>query len=75
MNSIHDSLRSRYGTSVLHILACKSNTGYFTYDGIETGGERVAREIEDVLEEYARNGIEIRKLSLVGYSLGGSRLL
>jgi dienelactone hydrolase len=48
----------------------KRNSGTFTYDGIETGGERVTREIEDALEEYARNGIEIRKMSVVGYSLG-----
>lgn len=48
----------------------KRNAGTFTYDGIETGGERVTREIEDTLEEYARNGIQIRKMSVVGYSLG-----
>lgn len=32
----------------------------------------MTREIEDAIEEYARNGVEIRKISIVGYSLGGS---
>ncbi|KAH8145889.1 uncharacterized protein LAJ45_10031 [Morchella importuna] len=65
------ALRARYDKSILQILVVKRNAGTFTYDGIETGGERVTREIEDALEEYARNGIEIRKMSVVGYSLGG----
>lgn len=30
----------------------------------------MTREIEDAIEEYARNGVEIRKISIVGYSLG-----
>ncbi len=70
MKYIADAMRARYDSSVLHILACKRNAGTFTYDGIETGGERVAREIEDAIEDYARRGIEIKKLSVVGYSLG-----
>lgn len=34
----------------------------------------MTREIEDAIEEYARNGVEIRKISIVGYSLGGSSI-
>lgn len=49
----------------------KRNAGSFTYDGIELGGERVTQEIEDKLEELARHGTMIKKLSIVGYSLGG----
>ncbi len=56
---------------MVHILVATSNTGSFTYDGIELGGERVAQEIEDTLEKLARSGQEIKKLSIVGYSLGG----
>lgn len=52
-------------------MVATSNTGSFTYDGIELGGERVAQEIEDTLEKLARSGQEIKKLSIVGYSLGG----
>lgn len=65
------AIRDRYDQSVLQILIAKRNSGTFTYDGIETGGERVAREIEDAIEEYARDGVQIKKLSIVGYSLGG----
>lgn len=42
-----------------------------TYDGIEVGAERVAREIEDKLDELSRYGYKITKFSIVGYSLGG----
>jgi hypothetical protein len=55
----------------LIILVCKRNAGSFTYDGIEVGAERVAKEIEETLEELARDGYKIKKLSMVGYSLGG----
>ncbi|OCL04010.1 DUF676-domain-containing protein, partial [Glonium stellatum] len=65
------SLRQRYSDDKLHILVAKSNSGNFTYDGIELGGERVTNEIEETLEELARSGREITKLSVIGYSLGG----
>jgi hypothetical protein len=55
----------------LIILACKNNAASLTYDGIEIGGERVAKEIEDILEELGREGYKIKKFSIVGYSLGG----
>jgi hypothetical protein len=35
------------------------------------GAERVAKEIEDMLEELGRDGYKIKKFSIVGYSLGG----
>lgn len=31
----------------------------------------MAREIEGALEQSARKGVEIKKISVVGYSLGG----
>ncbi|KAF2005725.1 lipase/serine esteras-like protein [Amniculicola lignicola CBS 123094] len=65
------SLREKYPEGRLHILVAKRNSGSFTYDGIELGGERVASEIEETLEELARSGNEIKKLSVIGYSLGG----
>ncbi|KAF2710193.1 lipase/serine esteras-like protein [Pleomassaria siparia CBS 279.74] len=65
------SLRDKYPEDKLHVLVAKRNAGSFTYDGIELGGERVAFEIEETLEELARNGHEIKKLSVIGYSLGG----
>jgi esterase/lipase len=49
----------------------KRNAGSFTYDGIDTGGERVAEEVERKLEELTEAGHDITKISVVGYSLGG----
>jgi hypothetical protein len=37
----------------LHTLVATSNSGSFTYDGIELGGERVCREIEEEIEKLA----------------------
>ena len=65
------SLRAKHPEENLHILVAKRNSGSFTYDGIELGGERVCQEIEDEVEKLARAGQEIQRFSLVGYSLGG----
>lgn len=55
----------------MNILVAKSNSGSYTYDGIETGGERVTQEIETLLQELEKDGAPIKKLSIIGYSLGG----
>jgi len=65
------SLRKKHPEKGLHILVAKRNSGNFTYDGIELGGERVCQEIEEEIEKLAMEGQEIKRLSLVGYSLGG----
>jgi esterase/lipase len=38
---------------------------------VDTGGERVANEVEEKLEELAEAGHDIKKISVIGYSLGG----
>lgn len=68
---IESALREKYAADTLHILVPKSNAGNFTYDGIELGAERVTHEIESLLDELEREGRPARKLSIVGYSLGG----
>ena len=55
----------------LHTLVAKSNSGNFTYDGIELGGERVCQEIEEEIQKLDNEGKKVTRLSLVGYSLGG----
>ena len=50
MGYISSSLRQRYEDSKLHVHIAAKNSGNFTYDGIELGGERLTREIEDALE-------------------------
>ncbi|KAF3927445.1 hypothetical protein ABW21_db0207776 [Orbilia brochopaga] len=71
MEYIASTLRSRYDDSRLIVHVAARNSGNHTYDGIELGGERLAREIEDLLEDLADRGVKIRKFSIAGYSLGG----
>jgi alpha/beta superfamily hydrolase len=65
------SLRERFSEDRLEILVTNRNTGSFTYDGADTGGERVASEVEQKLDELRTNGHDITKISFVGYSFGG----
>lgn len=65
------SLREAYSEEKLHILVVKSNASNFTYDGIETGGERITHEIEAEIQKLEDDGSTIRKISIIGYSLGG----
>lgn len=64
-------LREKYNEDELHILVSKRNSGSFTYDGIELGGQRVCQEIEEELKRLSEGGQTVKKLSMVGYSLGG----
>ena len=68
---VSTTLRQRFPEDKLEILVAKRNAGSFTYDGIDTGGERVASEVEQKLEELAKDGHDIKKISVTGYSLGG----
>ena len=71
LNSVSTALRERFPEDQLHILVAKRNAGSFTYDGVDTGGERVAAEVEEKLAELAKSGHDVSKISIIGYSLGG----
>lgn len=71
MKAIAKALREKYSEDQLYLLSAKRNSGSFTYDGIERGGERVCLEIEEELANIRAKGGNITKLSIVGYSLGG----
>ncbi|PMB72144.1 putative lipase [Beauveria bassiana] len=71
MRNIAKCLRDEYSRDQLYLLLAKRNTGSFTYDGIERGGERVCAEIEEELRSIEAAGGRITKLSIIGYSLGG----
>ncbi|KAI1749065.1 putative serine esterase-domain-containing protein [Xylaria castorea] len=71
MNQVAKAIRDAYPKEQLYLLLAKRNSGNFTYDGIELGGERVCVEIEEEIEAIRRKGGNITKLSIVGYSLGG----
>ncbi|GAM87921.1 hypothetical protein ANO11243_059490 [Dothideomycetidae sp. 11243] len=66
-----NSLREGFSKEKLHILVAKSNAKNFTYDGIETGGERILHEVEAELKRLEDEGTTIRKISVIGYSFGG----
>lgn len=65
------ALQAAHPKDKLHILLAKRNSGNYTYDGVEKGGERITREIEDELEALDKSGKNVTRFSLVGYSLGG----
>ncbi|KAF4452743.1 hypothetical protein F53441_4455 [Fusarium austroafricanum] len=71
LRNVAKSLRDEYSEDELYILTVKRNSGNFTYDGIELGGERVCAEIEEELHNIKEQGGKITKLSIAGYSLGG----
>ncbi|KGO71834.1 hypothetical protein PITC_028370 [Penicillium italicum] len=71
LDFIASALRDRYSDDGLYILCPETNSGNYTYDGIEVGGERMVHEIEETLESLAEKGQKITKISVIGYSLGG----
>lgn len=71
LSYLASSLRHKYPEDKLHILVAKTNSDTFTYDGIDLGAERVTQEIETYVAGLEKKGGEIKKLSIVGYSLGG----
>ncbi|KAK4168822.1 putative serine esterase-domain-containing protein [Cladorrhinum sp. PSN259] len=71
MHNIAKALRAQHPADKVHILVTERNAGSYTYDGIETGGERVCHEIEDEIAKIKSSGGNITKLSIAGYSLGG----
>jgi hypothetical protein len=71
LRNVAKALRDEHSEDELYILLAKQNSGNFTYDGIELGGERVCAEIEEELRNIEEKGGKITKLSIAGYSLGG----
>lgn len=71
MLALQEALRSRYPHQSLQFLTTKSNAKAKTYDGICIGGERAAHEIEHYIHELSHHGLHTRRISIVGYSMGG----
>jgi triacylglycerol esterase/lipase EstA (alpha/beta hydrolase family) len=55
----------------LRTLVAETNRDDSTYDGIDWGGERVAKEIFEEMENVEREGKKVTRFSALGYSLGG----
>lgn len=64
-------LRERYGPDQLHILVPKSNEDNLTYDGIDVCAEHSMCEIEKEINLSLKRAVPFRKISIIGYSLGG----
>ena len=71
LNHLRETLQAHNPEGELHILVAQSNANNFTYDGIEVGGERITNEIEQKIRELERDAPKVKKISIVGYSLGG----
>ncbi|KAI0051011.1 DUF676-domain-containing protein [Auriscalpium vulgare] len=56
----------------LHVLLAETNKDESTYDGIDWGAERVAKEVFDEIAKIEKDGQEkVTRFSVTGYSLGG----
>jgi len=55
----------------LQVLLAETIRDDATYDGIDWGGESVAREVMERAEELKSNGKTLARFSVTGYSLGG----
>ncbi|KAF2757633.1 DUF676-domain-containing protein [Pseudovirgaria hyperparasitica] len=71
LNQLVSAIKDQFAEEQLHVLVPKTNAGNSTYDGIELGGERVTQETEAELDRLAKEGHNITKISMIGYSLGG----
>ncbi len=55
----------------INLLVTTSNAGNRTYDGVDVCGERAANEVKEYIKQSEKEGKTIKKISFVGYSLGG----
>ncbi|KDR80681.1 hypothetical protein GALMADRAFT_61407 [Galerina marginata CBS 339.88] len=55
----------------LHVLVAESIKEESTYDGVDWGGERIAKEVVDTVKGLEEKGDSVIRFSVTGYSLGG----
>jgi hypothetical protein len=53
------------------VLNSTCNARVLTYDGIDVCGARLAKLVQEAVEQQQQQGARVVKLSLIGYSLGG----
>lgn len=71
LNFLRETLQTQHPEGNLHFLVTKSNAEYNTYDGIEVGAERITNEIEEAIKDIEAEGSSVKKISIIGYSMGG----
>ncbi|KAF5316535.1 hypothetical protein D9619_006440 [Psilocybe cf. subviscida] len=57
--------------TLLHVLLVETIQEDSTYDGVDWGGERVAKEVLKAVKELESEGDNVIRFSATGYSLGG----
>ncbi|CEP07008.1 hypothetical protein [Parasitella parasitica] len=70
MEYIENKLMEKYHDRI-HILNSSVNEAKYSYDGVDICGERLAEDIESTVVRLDKSGKKVKKISLVGYSLGG----
>ncbi|ORZ25290.1 putative serine esterase-domain-containing protein [Absidia repens] len=71
MSYIERSIRERMKDTSVVVLNSDVNQGKYTYDGIDLCGKRLAEKIRSHVTDLAKEGRIVKKLGIVGYSLGG----
>ncbi|KAF8159499.1 lipid particle protein [Crassisporium funariophilum] len=57
--------------TVLHVLMSEAIMEDSTYDGVDWGGERIAKEVAETVKDLESKGDSVIRFSVTGYSLGG----
>ena len=70
MDFIENKLKNKYQDKI-HVLNSSVNEAKYSYDGVDICGERLAEDIESTVVRLSENGKQVKKISMVGYSLGG----
>ncbi|KAG1144980.1 hypothetical protein G6F37_006388 [Rhizopus arrhizus] len=70
MDYIRKRLINRYKNSIF-VLNVNVNEAKYSYDGIDVCGERAAEQIINVIRQLEKSKRKVKKISLIGYSLGG----
>jgi len=69
-DNMKNALQSAYPNIIVYISKCNATTLFSpltTHDGIDAGGERLAKEVREVIQ----HNLSIDKISFIGISLGG----
>ncbi|KAF8335816.1 putative serine esterase-domain-containing protein, partial [Cantharellus anzutake] len=73
MHTLRRVLQQRADSTghILEVHCCESYSDVKTYDGVDVCADRVVEEIHSKIEDYRKASQEVRKFSILGYSLGG----
>ncbi|OBZ83512.1 hypothetical protein A0J61_08441 [Choanephora cucurbitarum] len=70
MSYIERQIKEKYKNKV-YVLNSDVNKAKYTYDGVDICGKRLAKDIEATVAQLEKKGKIVKKISIIGYSLGG----